>query len=81
MFVTTFVGPQPVIDAARPAMADLWDSLGPHVSGAYANFLTTATDDDVAAVYPNGTYERLVAVKQEYDPDNLFAGNHNVQPR
>jgi len=81
MFVTTFVGPQPVIDAARPAMADLWDSLAPHVSGAYANFLTTATVEDVAAVYPNGTYERLVAVKQQYDPDNLFAGNHNVQPR
>jgi FAD/FMN-containing dehydrogenase len=81
MFVTTFVGPQPVIDAARPAMADLWDNLAPHVSGAYANFLTTATDEDVAAVYPNGTYERLVAVKQRYDPDNLFAGNHNVHPR
>ena len=81
MFVTTFVGPQPVIDAARPALANLWDSLAPHVSGAYANFLTTATDEDVAAVYPNGTYERLVAVKQQYDPANLFAGNHNVRPR
>jgi FAD/FMN-containing dehydrogenase len=81
MIVTTFIGPPPVIEAARPAMTDLWDTLGPHVSGAYANFLTSATDEDVAAVYPAGTYERLVAVKQQYDPDNLFAGNHNVRPR
>ena len=27
------------------------------------------------------TYERLAAVKRRYDPGNLFARNHNVQPR
>jgi len=62
-------------------MADLWESLAPHVSGAYANFLTGATDEDVAAVYPTETYQRLAAVKDRYDPHNLFAGNHNVRPR
>jgi FAD/FMN-containing dehydrogenase len=81
MFVTTFVGPQPAIEAARPALDELWESLGPHVDGAYANFLTAATDEDVAAVYPTETYQRLAAVKGRYDPDNLFAGNHNVRPR
>jgi FAD/FMN-containing dehydrogenase len=81
MFVTTYVGPPPAIEAARPRMADLWEDLGPHVNGAYANFLTSATEEDVAAVYPAETYERLVEVKREYDPDNLFAGNHNVRPR
>ena len=81
MFVTTAVGPRPAIDAARPRIADLWESLAPHVSGAYANFLTGATDEDVAAVYPTETYQRLAAVKDRYDPHNLFAGNHNVRPR
>ena len=55
--------------------------LATAVSGAYANFLSSATDEDVAAVYPTETYERLAAVKQQYDPTNLFAGNHNVPPR
>jgi FAD/FMN-containing dehydrogenase len=81
MFVTTSVGPRPAIDAARPRMAELWESLGPHVSGAYANFLSGVTDEDVAAVYPAETYRRLAAVKHRYDPDNLLAGNLNVRPR
>jgi FAD/FMN-containing dehydrogenase len=80
MFVTTYVGPPPAIEAARPAMAALWADLAPHVSGAYANFLTEATDEDVAAVYPAETYRRLATVKAKYDPANLFAGNHNVRP-
>jgi FAD/FMN-containing dehydrogenase len=80
MFVTTYVGPPPAIEAARPAMAQLWEDLRPHVNGAYANFLTNATEEDVAAVYPAETYRRLAAVKRHYDPDNLFAGNHNVRP-
>ncbi|HEY3527678.1 MAG TPA: FAD-binding oxidoreductase [Nocardioides sp.] len=81
MFVATFIGPQPVIDAAGPAMEALWDKVGPHVRGAYANFLTTATEEDVAAIYPAATRRRLAAVKRRYDPDNLFAGNYNVRPR
>jgi hypothetical protein len=81
MFVTTYVGPPPAIEAARPAMAKLWAGLAPHTNGAYANFLTDATDEDVAEVYPPETYQRLAAVKRQYDPDNHFAGNHNVQPR
>ena len=80
MFVTTFVGPQQAIDAARPVHEALWDDLGPHVNGAYANFLTSADTDDVSAVYPAETYQRLADVKRRYDPANLFAGNHNVRP-
>ncbi|MGW6198012.1 FAD-binding oxidoreductase [Kribbella sp. NPDC055110] len=80
MFVTMTVGPPPVIEASRPARQQLWDRLSPQVSGAYANFLSDAEDADVAAVYPAKTYERLAAVKREYDPENVFAGNHNVRP-
>ncbi|NUW33262.1 FAD-binding oxidoreductase [Nonomuraea sp. SMC257] len=81
MFVTTTVGPAPVVEAARPALEALWARLAPHVDGAYANFLASATEEDVAAVYPAPTYERLAAVKRHYDPGNLFARNHNVRPR
>lgn len=81
MVLTTFAGPSPVIEAARPAMTAIWDRLEPGVHGAYANFLSSTTADDVAAVYPPETYRRLEAVKREYDPDNLFSGNLNIRPR
>jgi FAD/FMN-containing dehydrogenase len=81
MVTTTVGGPAPVVEAARPALAAIWEELAPHVGGAYANFLSSATEEDVAAVYPAETYERLAAVKRRYDPANLFAGNHNVRPQ
>ncbi|MEU7745621.1 FAD-binding oxidoreductase [Nonomuraea sp. NPDC049158] len=81
MIVTTILGPQPVVEAARPALDAIWARLAPHVNGAYANFLTSATEEDVAAIYPTRTYERLAAVKRHYDPGNLFARNHNVRPQ
>lgn len=81
MFVTTIVGPDPVIKAAAPGLAAIWDRLGPHINGAYANFLASATDDDVAAIYPAEAYQRLAAIKRHYDPGNLFARNHNIRPQ
>jgi len=80
MVATAFAGPAPALEAARPAMAAIWDRLRPGVTGAYANFLSTTAHADVAAVYPPGTYQRLAAVKRQYDPDNLFSGNHNIPP-
>ena len=80
MFVTTAAGPKPVVEAARPALEEIWGRLAPHVNGAYANFLTSATEEDVAAIYPTRTYQRLAAVKRRYDPGNLFARNHNIRP-
>ena len=81
MVVTTTAGPKPVVEAARPALEAIWARLAPHVNGAYANFLSSATEEDVAAIYPTQTYKRLVAVKRQYDPGNLFARNHNVRPQ
>ena len=81
MFVTTTIGPKPVVEAAKPGLDAIWGRLAPHVNGTYANFLASASEEDVAAVYPAGTYERLAAVKRQYDPGNLFAGNHNVRPQ
>jgi FAD/FMN-containing dehydrogenase len=81
MFITTTVGPAPVVEAARPTLEAIWGRLGPHVSGAYANFLASVTEEDVAAIYPRETSQRLAAIKRRYDPRNLFAMNHNVRPR
>ena len=81
MLVTITVGPKPAVEAARPALETMWGKLAPHVSGAYANFLSSASEEDAAAIYPAQTYNRLAAVKGRYDPANLFARNHNVRPQ
>jgi FAD/FMN-containing dehydrogenase len=81
LVVTTLAGPAPAVEAARPALDTIWGRLAPHVNGAYANFLASATEEDVAEIYPTQTYQRLAAVKRRYDPGNLFARNHNIRPR
>ena len=78
--VTFTAGPKPAVEAARPDLEAIWRRLAPHVEGAYGNFLTSATEEDVTAIYPVQTYQRLAAVKRRYDPGNLFARNHNIRP-
>ena len=81
LVVTTTAGPEPALEAARPALDAIWERLAPHVSGAYANFLSSVTAEDVAAIYPAQTHQRLTAVKRRYDPGNLFTRNHNIRPQ
>jgi FAD/FMN-containing dehydrogenase len=48
-------------------------------SGAYVNFMTEEEDDRVAAAYgPN--YPRLLQIKRQYDPENIFHLNQNIKP-
>jgi FAD/FMN-containing dehydrogenase len=47
--------------------------------GVYVNFLTQEEQGRVPAAY-GGNYERLVALKQKYDPTNLFRVNQNIGP-
>jgi FAD/FMN-containing dehydrogenase len=54
-------------------------ALGPDAA-AYVNFTGEAGADRVQASYPKDTYERLVAVKDRYDPTNLFRLNQNITP-
>jgi FAD/FMN-containing dehydrogenase len=81
LLVTLDAGPEPLARAMRPARQGLWRRLAPHVRGAYASFLDTAGVDDVTAIYPPAVYDRLSAVKRQYDPGNLFAHNHNIHPK
>jgi FAD/FMN-containing dehydrogenase len=81
LVATMAAGPGPVVAAAKPAADALWARVAPFVTGAYGNFLSSATDADVAAIYPADTAERLAAAKRRYDPGNLFSRNHNVRRR
>jgi FAD/FMN-containing dehydrogenase len=46
----------------------------------YVNFTGDGDEDKVRASYPPDTYARLVAVKDRYDPTNLFRLNQNIRP-
>ncbi|MFM0244741.1 FAD-binding oxidoreductase [Paraburkholderia sediminicola] len=49
------------------------------LGSVYVNFMTQEEGGRVADAYgPN--YERLTAVKQSYDPHNLFRHNQNIRP-
>ncbi|MFM0236849.1 FAD-binding oxidoreductase [Paraburkholderia phytofirmans] len=57
-----------------------FDAAAPFALGSvYVNFMTEEEGGRVADAYgPN--YERLVAVKNRYDPRNLFRHNQNIRP-
>jgi FAD/FMN-containing dehydrogenase len=48
--------------------------------GVYLNFVGDEGEDRVRAAFGDA-YGRLAAVKEQYDPDNLFRGNQNIRPR
>jgi hypothetical protein len=57
-----------------------YDALHPFsAGGAYVNFMMDEGDDRVKATYGDN-YERLVAIKAKYDPDNFFRVNQNIKP-
>ncbi|MDH5198607.1 MAG: FAD-binding oxidoreductase, partial [Gemmatimonadota bacterium] len=61
-------------------MRKYWATLEPFAQGFYAN--DAAADLNAAAINANyrGNYQRLVKVKNTYDPANLFRLNANVEP-
>jgi FAD/FMN-containing dehydrogenase len=48
--------------------------------GADINYETNQGVDRVKAAYSPSTYARLVALKNKYDPTNLFRLNQNIKP-
>jgi hypothetical protein len=59
---------------------EYWEALHPcSAGGAYVNFMMDEGEDRIRATY-RGNYERLVAVKTNYDPLNLFRVNQNIKP-
>ncbi|MEY9857943.1 FAD/FMN-containing dehydrogenase [Catenulispora sp. GAS73] len=63
-----------------PAYEAFWSAVAPSASGAYSGFLSNVLQSDIDAVYPRRVYRKLAALKQEYDPANVFHLNVNVVP-
>ncbi|HEX8856213.1 MAG TPA: FAD-binding oxidoreductase [Thermoleophilaceae bacterium] len=51
------------------------------VPGVYLNFLIDEDEEArVRSTYGPEKYDRLVALKDKYDPDNVFRHNYNIKP-
>jgi FAD/FMN-containing dehydrogenase len=61
-------------------VAEFSAALNQGDSGAYVNFVGDEGEARVRAAYPGATWDRLVRIKAEYDPDNLFKLNQNIPP-
>jgi FAD/FMN-containing dehydrogenase len=70
------------LDDAHLAWArEAWAALQPHTqAGHYVNDMAESGDGVVRSIYGNAKYERLVALKRAWDPDNVFRLNQNVRP-
>ncbi len=59
----------------------LWQDMPPSSSGnIYVNYESDVGVDQVKAAYGAAKYERLVALKNQYDPTNFFRLNQNIKP-
>jgi FAD/FMN-containing dehydrogenase len=76
------VSPDPADNERMTAWArQYWEALHPHsAGGAYINMMMDEGEDRIRATY-GGNYDRLAAVKTQYDPTNLFRVNQNIAPK
>jgi FAD/FMN-containing dehydrogenase len=57
-----------------------WAALQPYHRGVYVNFLMDEGDQRVREAYGAAKYDRLRALKRQYDPQNVFRHNQNIPP-
>jgi len=50
------------------------------VPGIYLNYTSDQESEEHVRSSYGSKYDRLVALKDKYDPDNIFALNQNIPP-
>ena len=60
---------------------EYWEALHPYsAGGAYVNFMMDDEGQERIRATYGDNYDRLVAIKNRYDPTNLFRVNQNIRP-
>ena len=58
-----------------------WEAMRPFsAGGVYVNYLNVEGEERTRAAYSPRNWERLVALKREWDPENVFRANQNISP-
>ncbi len=81
-FLILGIGDDPLQDEAIKRWArDFWTAIQPFSSGAvYVNYMNDEESDRIGEAYDAADYDRLVELKNRYDPGNLFHRNQNIAP-
>ena len=64
----------------RTWVSEFARAIQPRENGAYVGFLSDDGPARIRFTYPGETGERLMRVKSQYDPTNLFRLNQNIAP-
>jgi FAD/FMN-containing dehydrogenase len=84
-YMTAFAGQWPagVPDEEHVAwVRDAWKNVRPFSTGGnYVNFQTIDEDQRRLRATYGANFDRLVEVKEKYDPENVFRSNRNIRPR
>ena len=67
-------------DEEREWARKFWSALEPHHTSVYVNFLMEEGEERIREAYGPEKYDRLKALKRQYDPTNLFRLNQNIPP-
>jgi FAD/FMN-containing dehydrogenase len=82
-FVVGLAPDAELLAAERSWVRAFWQALLPHAIGSsegYINTMVEFGEDRVRSAYGAAKYERLARIKGQYDPDNIFHLNANIQP-
>ncbi len=79
-FVASWLPDDPEPERHKAWARTAWESMRPFADGVYINFLSDEPAPHVQAAYGEHKYARLAALKNKYDPSNVFRFNQNVPP-
>ncbi|TDO35735.1 FAD/FMN-containing dehydrogenase [Kribbella sp. VKM Ac-2527] len=71
-----------LLEHDRVWVRSFWDALVPYSRGigSYVNAISDDNVDDRVKASYGAKYDRLAAIKAQYDPDNVFHRNANIKP-
>ena len=84
-YMTAFACQWPAVvpdDAHVAWVREAWENVGPFLQGGnYLNFQTADEDEERLRATYGTNFDRLVEVKEKYDPENVLRSNRNIGPR
>ena len=73
---------EPQAESFKQWIHDAWSRFHPYSTGGnYINFQTVDEHEERIRATYGANYDRVLAVKRKYDPDNLFRVNRNIAPQ
>jgi hypothetical protein len=70
--------PEEIVEVRQYTHSVVEELLPSETGRVYLNFLSVGDTTPTSAGYSPEHYQRLVALKEQYDPTNMFRFNHNI---